>query len=220
MTAGPRQLVFVTGTGTEVGKTWFGAGTLAALHEQGTLVGARKPVQSFAPGGAPTDAEVLGAVTGERADTVCPRHRWYALPMAPPWAADALGAPQYTLADLVAELAWPHPVDVGVVEGAGGPRSPLAHDGDNAAFAASLRPDLVVLVTDAGLGTINAVRLALGALADFEVVVACNRFDPRDDLHRRNRDWLVDHDGLEVVTSPRSLAARLCPAPAPPSTTL
>ena len=33
-----------------------------------------------------------------------------------------------------------------------------------------------------------------------------NRFDPGDDLHRRNRDWLVTREGLEVVTDPEALA--------------
>ena len=37
------------------------------------------------------------------------------------------------------------------------------------------------------------------------VVVFLNRFDPRDDLHLRNRDWLVTRAGLEVVTDPETL---------------
>ncbi len=55
-------------------------------------------------------------------------------------------------------------VDVGLVETAGGMRSPLAADGDCLAFCAALAPDVIVLVADAGLGTINAVRLTLDAL--------------------------------------------------------
>ena len=85
--------------------------------------------------------------------------------MAPPMAAEALGRPPFTLADLVASCDWPAPaVDVGLVETAGGVRSPLAADGDCLALCAELTPDLVVLVADAGLGTINAVRLTTEAL--------------------------------------------------------
>ena len=48
-----------------------------------------------------------------------------------------------------------------------------------------------MLVADAGLGTINSVRLSVGALAGPRgLVVFLNRFDAADDLHRRNRDWL------------------------------
>jgi len=35
--------------------------------------------------------------------------------------------------------------------------------------------------------------------------VFLNRFDPLDDLHPRNRDWLATRAGLEVVTDPEAL---------------
>ncbi|MCU1453976.1 MAG: Dethiobiotin synthetase [Acidimicrobiales bacterium] len=209
--AGPRpdHLALVVGTATEIGKTWIGARTLEALVAAGRTVAARKPAQSFAPDDVgPTDADVLGAATGEPAETVCPRHRWYEVPMAPPMAAEALGRPVPSTADLLAELRWPTPaVDVGWVETVGGPRSPIAADGDAVTFANRLDPDLVVLVADAGLGTINAVLLSLTPFAGHRTVVLLNRFAPDDDLHRRNRDWLTTRQGLEVVVDPEALAA-------------
>lgn len=204
--ARPRRLVLVSGTGTSVGKTWMAAGVLAALRADGVTVAARKPVQSFAPGEGPTDADVLAAATGERAEAVCPTHRWYEVPQAPPMAATALGRPPFTVADLVAELAWPPGVDVSVVEAVGGVRSPLADDGDTVALAAALRPDLVVLVADAGLGTLNAVRLSAEALAGHPLVVVLNRYDESDDLHRANRAWLTERDHLDVLASPEEVA--------------
>jgi len=92
--------------------------------------------------------------------------------------------------------------------GVGGPRSPIAADGDNVDLARALRPDVVVVVGDAGLGTINAVRLSVQAFDGFPVVVALNRFGA-DPLHARNRDFLVDDIGLDVLTEPSQLAARL-----------
>lgn len=204
---GPRaRLTVVTGTGTGVGKTWVAAGALRGLRDAGHRVAARKPVQSYDPADAsPTDAEVLAGATGEDPTTVCPPHRWLPAALAPPMAAEVLGRPPFTLADLAAELALPGSGTV-VVEGAGGPRSPLACDGDTADLARLLAPALVVLVADAGLGTINAVRLAAAALAGHRLAVVLNHFDPDDDLHRRNRDWLVTREGLEVVTGPEALA--------------
>ena len=85
---------------------------------------------------------------------------------------------------------------MGLVETAGGVRSPLAADGDCLDYCAALDPDVVVLVADAGLGTINAVRLTLDALdalrglAGTSTVVVLNRFDERSDLHRRNLECL------------------------------
>ncbi len=203
----PRALVVVTGTGTDIGKTWWTAATARALRERGLSVAARKPAQSFAhsdPGpGEPdeTDASVLGAATDEDATTVCPDHRWYETAMAPPMAAAALGRPGFSIADLVAELTWPDDLDVGFVEGAGGPRSPLADDGDTVTLAAALAPDLIVLVAEAGLGTINAVRLCSDVLVpSAPVVVALNRYDDAAPLHRANRDWLHAHSRGPIVT--------------------
>jgi len=116
-----------------------------------------------------------------------------------------LGRPSFGMADLVRELRWPHhPVEVGLVETAGGVRSPLAADGDCVALCHALEPDLVVLVADAGLGTINAVRLTVDALGglDADLTVVLNRFDGAEDLHQRNLEWLRIRDALTVVEMP------------------
>ncbi|MFA5882357.1 MAG: dethiobiotin synthase [Acidimicrobiia bacterium] len=206
----PARLVVVTGTGTEVGKTWWSAALIGALRARGRSVAARKPVQSFAPDDpAPgTDAGVLGAATGATSESVCPPHRWLATPMAPPMAARALGLLPFTIADLAGEITWPDAVDVGLVEGAGGLRSPLAEDGDSRTLVEALAPDDVLVVADAGLGVVHGVRLVVDALPGRRVTVALNRFDPGDDVHRANREWLEQRDGFTVVTEPEDLAAR------------
>jgi dethiobiotin synthetase len=205
--ARPDCLVAVVGTGTEVGKTWVTAALVTALQSD-TQVSVRKPAQSFDPGDLQTDAHVLGSATGESPEAVCPPHRWYATPMAPPMAAEALGSPPFSIADLVTELTFADGTELGLVEGAGGVASPLAADGDNAAFVERLQPDGVILVADAGLGTINSVRLSLMVLLEHVVVVYLNRFDPSDELHERNRRWLAERDGFSVETSIGALAER------------
>jgi dethiobiotin synthetase len=199
----------VVGTGTDIGKTWVSARLLTALRQAGVTVAARKPAQSFDPADdrAGLDSAVLGAASGETSETVCGAERWYEVAMAPPMAADALGRGPFTMADIVAELAWPAGgVEVGLVETAGGVRSPQCHDGDAVALAAALDPDLVVLVADAGLGTINAVRLSVDVLPVGTVVVL-NRYDPDDPLHVQNRRWLTERDGMTVVALPGQEAA-------------
>jgi dethiobiotin synthetase len=207
----------VAGTGTEIGKTWVSAAVLRTLRTDGVRVAARKPAQSFDPGDPSTDADVLAAATGEDPHTVCPAHRWYEVALAPPMAARVLDRPDFTLADLVEEITWPEDAEVGLVETAGGVRSPLAaDDADAVALTAALMPDVVVVVADAGLGTLNSIRLTLAALDDLldsrdglECIVVLNRFDPTVELHRLNLAWLHDHDGIDAVTSPEDLAARL-----------
>ena len=212
----PERLVLVCGTATEVGKTWVCTRLLGELRRRGVTVAARKPAQSFdidlegSHLGGPTDAERLGAASGEHPSLVCHSFRSYHRAMAPPMAAEALGLPPFTVADLIDEMAWPSDrVDVGVVELAGGVRSPQASDGDATEVLAALRPDLVILVADAGLGTINSVRLSMDALSSVtgassavRTVVVLDRFDGHHDLHRRNREWLSTRNGYQVVTLP------------------
>lgn len=204
----PRQLVVVTGTGTECGKTWVASALIGHLRRQGLRVTARKPAQSFEPGEV-TDAEVLAGASGEAPGEVCPGHRWYPRALAPPMAAEALGRPPFTIADLVAELVWPGAAEVGVVEGAGGVRSPLAGDGDIVDLAAAIEPDLVVLVAAPDLGTLNLVRLSADALAPWPIVVYLNRFDGGDELNRRNREWIERRMGLAVDSTIGELGRRL-----------
>ena len=203
-------LVVCTGTGTEIGKTWVGAAVLSQLRADGARVAARKPVQSFdSTDRGPTDADVLAHATGEHSNEVCLEHRWYAAALAPPMAAAVLVRPEFTVAELAAELRWPSPEpDVRWVETVGGVRSPIAFDGDSADLCAALEPELTVLVADAGLGTINAVRLSATALGSRPLVVYLNHWDGTQ-LHELNRAWLADRDGFDVVVDPEALAGRV-----------
>lgn len=212
----PGRLVVVVGTGTEVGKTWVAARLLEAWRAGGDRVAARKPAQSFDPADAgPTDAEVLGRASGEAPATVCPPGRSYPLAMAPPMAAARLGLPVPRLAELVDELCWPPgPVDVGLVETAGGLRSPQAADADALDLASALSPDLVVAVADAGLGAIHAVRHVADDLGRRRLafVVVLNRFDASGALHVDNLAWLRDRDGIDARPGDAGIAELVAPA--------
>jgi dethiobiotin synthetase len=208
----PGRLVVVLGTGTDVGKTWVSAAVLATARARGATAAARKPVQSFEPGAGPTDAEILAGATGEPVDSVSPAHRSYGVPFAPPMAAESLGLPPILNRDLLDEIVWPDPsVDLGLVEMAGGVASPVSIDAGPLEFVAGVGPDRVLLVADAGLGVINAVRVSVSYLAGNpgtrhfvdkdRLSVVLNRFDPSDELHERNSRWITDNDGIEVVAS-------------------
>ena len=207
----PATLVAVAGVATEIGKTWATARVIEHLRGRGFSVSARKPVQSYGPEDlGSTDAEVLAAASGDAPPAVCPAHRWYPVPLAPPLAASAAGRVPPRLAELLAEIRWPSPAaDFGFVETVGGVRSPLADDGDCGDLVRALEPDGVLLVAGAGLGAINDVRLAADALAGPPLVVYLNRYLPGDDVHRRNLAWLTERDGLVVETGIEDLADRL-----------
>ena len=79
------------------------------------------------------------------------------------------------------------------------------------ALASGIAPDLVLLVAEAGLGAVNAVRMSVDAFAGAPVVVVLNGYDQHDVVHNENRDWLRDRDGYDVVTGPEAVAARIVP---------
>lgn len=193
----PRLLLGVLGTHTEVGKTWVGVRLSLEARARGLRVAARKPVQSFDPSeNAPSDAELLADATGESPQQVCPARRCYELAMAPPMAADCLAKPRIELRELLDEVAWSPHVDLGLLESVGGPRSPITHDADSIEFITAARPDRLLLVADAGLGSLNAIRLSLACLPPLPVHVFLNRHDPADPLHALNRKWLAEHYGI------------------------
>jgi dethiobiotin synthetase len=208
----PRHLIAIVGTHTEVGKTWLACDLLRRWHAQGLRVAARKPVQSYDPAAGETDADRLASATGEHRHNVCPEHRSYPQAMAPPMAANVLGRPRILLQEVLAETVWPESLDVAVVETVGGVRSPLAHDGDSIDLVRGLQPDQIVLVADAGLGTLNAVKLTLGHLQNWPTKVFLNRYEPANCLHRLNLEWLVTRDNVIAVTSSEALARELLSA--------
>src|SRR5688500_1494166 len=98
----PDRVIVVTGTGTEVGKTWV---TCRLAPHLDAVV--RKPAQSFAPGDeGKTDADLLAEATGDDPYKVCLAERWYPVAMAPPMAAEVLGRKPPTIATLVNEVRW------------------------------------------------------------------------------------------------------------------
>jgi len=202
----PARLIGVLGTNTEVGKTWVSTQLLATLKLRGTKVSARKPVQSYAPDDINTDAALLAGASGEDVADICPAHRCYPLPLAPPIAASALGRGPIRMQEIIDEIHWPPNIDIGLVETEGGARSPLAADGDSLQLLERLQVDQFLLVADAGLGTISSVRLTLAATGNVPTLVYLNRFDANKQVHELNRRWLIEEDKLHVITDVHSLA--------------
>jgi dethiobiotin synthetase len=208
-----RNVIVVTATNTGIGKTWVATRLVAGLRSGGERVAARKPVQSFDPADGLTDADLLARSSGEPRARVCPPNRSYPLAMAPPMAAAALGRPRFTIGDLAQETDIPAS-GATIVEGVGGPASPLADDGDTIALAHALGADSIVLVANSGLGAISDVRLCAAAFTPLPVTVFLNRFDAADELHRANRAWLADRCGIDLEVDIDALVRRLGSRPA------
>lgn len=156
--------LFITGTGTGVGKTYVAALVAESLLAMGKRVGVYKPVASgceLRDGRLQSsDAVALWEAAGRPGtlDRVCPQ--MFAAPLAPHLAARAEGR-RVDQALLRTGLDfWRESCDVVLVEGAGGLMSPVSDDDYNADLADEFGYRLVVVAANS-LGTINATLQTL-----------------------------------------------------------
>jgi len=164
----------VVGTGTGVGKTVVTAGLTGWLRERDVDALAVKPCQTGHP--PDDDAGFVRAACGDADAAVCPRYLEPAL--APRVAAareDAALSYETVRDDAASALAT---ADVGLLEGIGGLRVPLAGEHEVRDLVADLA-DAAVVVARSGLGTLNHTALTVDALADADVPVTgivCNDY--------------------------------------------
>jgi dethiobiotin synthetase len=162
--------LFITGTGTGVGKTYVAALIARALHETGKRVGVYKPVASGCEmrGGqlVSPDAVALWTAAGQPGtlEAVCPQ--LFAAPLAPHLAARAEGR-RIDPALLRSGLDyWRGTCDIVLVEGAGGLMSPISDEDYNADLAETFGYPLVVVAANE-LGAINATLQTLITASTF-----------------------------------------------------
>ena len=191
------RILFVTGTGTGVGKTIFAAALTAELRSKGLRVAALKPVCA----GGRDDARLARVAAGNvlTLDEVNPWHFRAALA---PLLAARQERKQVRLREVVAHVRRvAKRFDVVVVEGAGGLLSPMGENFDSRDLIVALeaRP---VIVCPNKLGAINQVLLVLAALpkkfARQAGVVLVEQPKP-DRASRTNRDLLAEKTGAERI---------------------
>ncbi|MCM2577362.1 dethiobiotin synthase [Streptomyces meridianus] len=156
------SVLFVTGTGTEVGKTVTTAAVAAAALAAGRSVAVLKPAQTGVGPLEPGDAAEVARLAGDVTTAELGR---YPEPLAPATAARRAGrtpvGPEQ-VADAARKLAPDY--DLVLVEGAGGLLVHFDDTGATLADAAGLLDAPVLVVAAAGLGTLNAVALTGEAL--------------------------------------------------------
>ena len=156
--------LFITGTGTGVGKTYVAALIARGLRDAGRRVGVYKPVASgceWREGRLVSlDAITLWEAAGRPGtlEQVCPQ--LFAAPLAPHLAARAENRRVDTRLLLRGIEVWRATCDFVIVEGAGGLMSPVSDEDYNADLAAEMGFPLVVVAANE-LGTINATMQTL-----------------------------------------------------------
>lgn len=197
--------LFVTGTGTGVGKTIVSAALLAAMRAAGERVRAHKPVVTGLeePSGAwPPDDELLALAAGMRPEEVAPlRYR----PPVSPHLASTLAGERIDRASLVENARRTTGEQVLVIEGVGGLLVPLGDD----FTVCDLMRELglpVLIAASPTLGTINHTLLTLhtarGAGLDVRAVVLTPWPEHPSAMEHSNRETIARLGEVEVERLP------------------
>ncbi|WP_054812256.1 dethiobiotin synthase [Nocardia arizonensis] len=153
------SVLLITGTSTGVGKTVVTAALGAAARAAGLSVAVCKPAQTGVTPGEPGDLAEIERLGGAVKTLELAR---YPHPLAPDTAARRCGQPLLTLAETAAAVDGLRGADLTLVEGAGGL---LVRLGEFTLI--DLARELgapVLVVTAAGLGTLNHTELTTDAL--------------------------------------------------------
>lgn len=198
--------VFVTGTGTEVGKTVVAATIARTLAAEGKRVAVFKPAVTGLDEGVETDHALLRRASGsEQSDEQIAPYR-YGPPASPHLAASLAGEEidPGRLCQVAATAA--EGADAIVCEGVGGLLVPLSPTYLVRDLAADLGYPLVV-VAGPGLGTINhtllTIEAARAAGLDVDAVVLTPWPEEPTEIERSNRETIADLAGARVLTLPQ-----------------
>ena len=172
---------FLTGTDTEIGKTFITCALLHKAARSGLKAAGLKPVAAGTDGaGLNDDVENIRAASSIALPMALVNPYCFKAAIAPHIAAEEEGV-AIDFAVIKASLAAARPqADLIIVEGVGGFRVPLGPGGDSADLAVALDLPLIFVV-GMRLGCINHALLTLEAIAARGLKIAgwvANRIDP------------------------------------------
>ena len=208
--------VFVTGTGTEVGKTVVAAAIARTAAAAGARVAVFKPAVTGLDDPGEPDHELLRRASGsEQSDGEIAPHR-FGPPVSPHLAAEMAGV-EIEPEALVAAAERAGRESLLICEGVGGFLVPLTREYLVRDFARELAMPVVVAACP-GLGTINHTLLTVesvrGAGLEVAGVVLTPWPEQPSGMEESNRETIVHLTEIEVLTLPELDLSR-CARPAP-----
>lgn len=214
------QGIFITGTGTDVGKTFVTALLVKYFREQGIKTAYYKAAVSGNIKGEhgliPGDAAYVKQISGimQPLDTMVPYI--YEEAVSPHLAARKEGNPVELSVVKAGYDKLIKEYDMVVMEGSGGILCPLRCDVEQEVWLEDVILDLnlpCIVVADAGLGTINATVLTIEYLRmkNIEVEgVILNHYDSQDEMHQDNRIMIERRGKVPVIACVEDDAEKIC----------
>jgi len=178
---------FITGSDTDVGKTYIACQIVRQLCRLGFELETRKPAESgcieSSTGELITqDAAALRLANANR-ESIDRINRYRFRAALAPHRAARLENQQLGAQALIDACDRNDPAHCLIVEGAGGFYSPLAEDGLNADLANALKLSVIIVVNDR-IGAVNQALMTLQAVASRSLSVAAlilNQVTPQND---------------------------------------
>lgn len=202
--------VFITGTGTDIGKTYVTALIAKALRSMGVNVGYYKAAISGAESVEESDAGYVKRFSGLEQETGTLLSYLYKNPLSPHLAARIEGNPPAlsVIKSDYSHVASQH--DFVLAEGSGGIICPIRWDEQETIMLEDIVKALgldTIVVADAGLGTINAAVLTVSYLKSKNIGVRgimLNRFDGDSVMHCDNLLMIEKLSGVPVIGTVKS----------------
>ncbi len=199
--------LFVTGTGTDIGKTYVSAAIARYFTKRNLAIAYYKAAVSGADSIEESDAGFVRDSAGIKQETSSLLSYLYKRPLSPHLAARIEG--NFASLDKIKQdyLSLASKYDYVLSEGAGGIICPVVVEPNLRIFYQDIIKTLgapVVIVADAGLGTINHTILTFEYLKARNIKVQgviLNRFDKSSVMHLDNLKMIEDLSGIKVIAT-------------------
>ena len=200
---GSRKL-FITGTNTEVGKTFVTCEMLKHLVKSKKTTAAFKPIETGCTKNnkilQPNDSKLFYKVLGKTLslDLINP-YRF--IPPISPNRAIRLAKENITLNDYCDKLNLLNTHDYILIEGAGGICSPLSCDGLNIDFAKKVKMDSILIARDE-IGVINNVILSINTFIKYKLnlkAIVLNRINTKQPRGMDNVKELRSFTNIPII---------------------
>lgn len=196
--------LFITATGTDIGKTYITALIIKALRKAGKNVGYYKIAMSGNPG-EETDAEYVKRISGIEEDLDMMVSYKYDIAVSPHLASKLKGNPVNMEFAKEAYKKVEAIYDYVCVEGSGGIICPLNLEKGNKLLLSDAIKELdipILIIADGGLGTINDTYLTVKYAQQEGIEVKgiiLNNYEDDNLMHRDNKEVIEGLTGIRVV---------------------
>ena len=199
------KALFITGTGTDVGKTYVSALIAKQLKDDGLDIGYYKAALSGSNEITDSDAWYVkekANLTDSYDEMVS---YTYKHAYSPHLASQIEGNPieMKVIKEAYKDISKRH--DYMIVEGSGGIICPIRYDKDKKIFLEDIIKELdipSVIIADAGLGTINSTVLTIEYMMKRKLKingVILNKFEISNVMHEDNKQMIEEMTDIKVV---------------------